>query len=83
MSWFSNFIRTARTLKYEMGSRANALIQERDKMAAKSDEELFEFIRKGRLYAENSPQYMKMPMAEKVLEKRGYSDKEIRQKTAS
>lgn len=83
MRFFSNLFRNAGTTKFEMGSRIDGLKRDHEQMQSMTDDELFDLVRKGKLHANDSPQQMKVAMAEKVLKEKGYSGKEIKQKVAS
>lgn len=81
MGWFTNLFRSAKTAKYEMGSRIGGLQQDHEAMQAMSDEELLDILRKSKLYAADSTHTMKAAMAEKVLKEKGWSGKEVKQET--
>lgn len=81
MGFFGNLFRSGVAAKFEMGSRIQGLKQAHEEMQSMTDEQLFEIVRKGRLYANGSSQQMKMAMAEKLLQEKGYSDKQIKQQT--
>lgn len=82
MRFFGNLFRGASTVKSEMGMRIDGLKRNHEQMQSMPDEELFGILRKSKLYAEDSTHTMKAAMAEKVLKEKGYSGKEIKQRTA-
>ena len=82
MGFFSNLFHNGRTEKYEMGARIDGLKQDHEQMQSMADDELFDIVRKSRLYVDDSTQTMRAAVAEKVLKEKGYSGQEIRQQTA-